>query len=148
MNDKDSPHSFRDGLGQFPLSAAHGDDLSPSLRDVAYSAVVTAVVLAALMFWNVMLRRSVRERTRSLSDSVKTLEHTRLDLEQALVDQQAMLNNDIVGIVKLQDRAVVWANPAFEAMFGYGSGEMVGVPSHLSYPSEEAYLKLGREAYP
>ena len=148
MGAKDSTVSFRDGLGQFQLSVAQGDDPAIYLHDVAYLAIATTSLVAALMFWNVMLRRSVRERTRSLSDSVKMLEHTRLDLEQALVDQQAMLNNDIVGIVKLQDRVVVWANPAFDAMFGYGSGELVGVPSRQAYPNEEAFLKLGQEAYP
>ena len=132
-------------------SSISGAHQPPYLRYPAYAlypAVVTAFLAVALMLWNLMLRQSVRTRTQSLSDSLATLEHTRLDLEQALLDQQAMLNNDMVGIVKVQDRLVVWANPAFEAMLGCGSGELVGTPSRLYYPSEEAYLKLGQEAYP
>lgn len=40
-----------------------------------------------------------------------------------------------------------WTNPAFEAMFGYGPGELVGRPVRLGYCNDEAYETFGKSAY-
>jgi diguanylate cyclase (GGDEF)-like protein/PAS domain S-box-containing protein len=69
-------------------------------------------------------------------------------LEQLLAEQKAMLENDLVGIARLRDRIIIWANPAFEKMLGYASGEAPGASIRQHYPSEEAYLNLGVAAYP
>jgi len=59
-----------------------------------------------------------------------------------------MLDNDLMSIVKVRNRMVVWASSAFEKMFGYGQGELVGTPTSQYYCSIESYLQLGAEAYP
>ncbi len=69
-------------------------------------------------------------------------------LERLLAEQKAVLENDLVGIVRVRDRCVLWANPAFETMLGYGRGELVGSNSAQNYPSREAYEALGSAAYP
>ena len=57
-----------------------------------------------------------------------TAQHVAQAQVQALLrDQSAMLNSDIVGMVKLRDRKVSWKNAAFEKMLGYGPGELDGV---------------------
>lgn len=68
--------------------------------------------------------------------------------EALLAEQKALLENDLVGIVKVRDRMVLWANPAFEKMLGYGSNELNGTPTRQNYPSEESYLAFGAAAYP
>ncbi len=69
-------------------------------------------------------------------------------LERLLAEQKAVLENDLVGIVRVKNRAVLWANPAFETMLGYGRGELVGKSSRQNYPTREAYEALGAAAYP
>jgi diguanylate cyclase (GGDEF)-like protein/PAS domain S-box-containing protein len=69
-------------------------------------------------------------------------------LDELLRDQQAMLNNDLVGIVKVKDRHVIWANTAFEQMFGYASGELKGTSTRQTYKDDASYESFGAEAYP
>lgn len=72
----------------------------------------------------------------------------RMRMEHLLAEQKAILENDLIGIVTVKDRNIIWANPAFEKMLGYASGELVGKSTRRTYPSEEAYLALGAAAYP
>jgi len=69
-------------------------------------------------------------------------------MEHLLAEQKAILENDLVGIVTVRDRAIVWANPAFEKMLGYGPGELAGMPTQQNYPSQADYQALGSAAYP
>jgi diguanylate cyclase (GGDEF)-like protein/hemerythrin-like metal-binding protein/PAS domain S-box-containing protein len=69
-------------------------------------------------------------------------------MERLLAEQKVLLENDLVGIVTVRNRTIHWANPAFEKMLGYGSGELAGVPTRINYLSDEAYQALGRAAYP
>ncbi|MFZ9298424.1 MAG: ATP-binding protein [Hylemonella sp.] len=69
-------------------------------------------------------------------------------LRIALVQQQAMLNNETAGIVQVRDRRIFWANRAFELMMGYGPGEMNGMSTRDNYPDEESYRAFGEACYP
>ena len=69
-------------------------------------------------------------------------------IEQLIAEQKAMLENHLVGIVKVENRMITWANPAFEKMLGYAPGELANTPTRQNYPSEEAYLSFGAAAYP
>ncbi len=66
---------------------------------------------------------------------------------QLASEQQAMLNNDLVGIVRLRHRVVAWKNPAIDRIFGYEADELLGQSARRLYPSEEAYRAVGAEAY-
>lgn len=63
-------------------------------------------------------------------------------------EQKAMLNNDIIGIVTVKDRTILWANPAFEQMLGYAPGELASAPTRQCHSSAEAYEEFGAAAYP
>jgi len=69
-------------------------------------------------------------------------------MEHLLAEQKALLENDLIGIVRIRNRAIVWANPAFEKMLGYTRGELNGTPTRPNYPSEDAFLAFGEAAYP
>jgi len=69
-------------------------------------------------------------------------------LEHLLAEQKAILDNHLVGIVTVRERSIVWANPAFEQMLGYGPGELAGAPTRQNYPDQDSYQALGRAAYP
>ena len=62
-------------------------------------------------------------------------------------EQQAMLNNGLVGIVTARDRKIVWANATFERMLGYGPGELSGASTRAHYGSEDAYQAFGAAAH-
>jgi PAS domain S-box-containing protein len=53
-----------------------------------------------------------------------------------------------VGMCVTRDRVVSLCNPAFDAMFGHASGELLGRPLAPLYPSEEEYEHIGRTALP
>lgn len=69
-------------------------------------------------------------------------------LERLVTEQNAMLETDLVGIVRVKDRKNVWVNRAFENILGYGKGELTGTPIRQNYPDNETYLALGAAAYP
>lgn len=88
--------------------------------------------------------------TRSLAVIQDVTERRRIEQQttRLLAEQKAILDNDLVGIVRVKDRVIVWSNPAFEKMLGYGPGELAGVPTRNSYPGDEAYQAFGAAAYP
>lgn len=63
---------------------------------------------------------------------------------QLAAEQQAMLDNEIVGIAKAADRRTVWHNRALARMLGHGPGEMIGRPTREVYADEADYQRVGR----
>ncbi|QSA96911.1 PAS domain S-box protein [Methylococcus sp. EFPC2] len=61
--------------------------------------------------------------------------------ENMLAERRAILGNQMVGVVAVRNQKVVWANSAFEALLGYGGGELIGAPARLFYADEEDYLQ-------
>lgn len=86
--------------------------------------------------------------SRSVIYDVTVLHQTKRELELPHVEQDAMLDNDMIGIVKLQDRVAIWKNRALERIFGYPTQELSGKPSRILYKDDEQYEALGRDAYP
>ncbi|MBP9148267.1 MAG: PAS domain S-box protein [Rhodoferax sp.] len=121
---------------------------SPYVRYLGYGALAASALTLMMFLWNLSLRRKVQQKTRSLTESLEALSQTRQVLEHALVEQKAMLDNDMVGIVKVRNRVVMWANRAFENIFGFGPGELAGTPTSMYYTSMASYFKLAAEAYP
>lgn len=117
-------------------------------RSLGVALLLVSVVALLLGVWHVRLRRQVSAQTRALSDAQTVLVQARQTSERALAEHKAMLNTDMVGIARVADRKHVWVNPAFEAMFGYGPGEVVGLPTRVVYPSEASFQTLGDQAYP
>ncbi len=69
-------------------------------------------------------------------------------LEQVLREQQAILDSRIIGIVKIRDGKITWANPVFAEGAGYALDELIGQPTRIAYPSDQAYADLVKAAYP
>jgi diguanylate cyclase (GGDEF)-like protein/PAS domain S-box-containing protein len=64
-----------------------------------------------------------------------------------LCEQRAMLENDLVGILKVKNRVIIWANPYFEKLLGRNKGELNGVSTRKLYLSDYDFSTLGAEAY-
>jgi diguanylate cyclase (GGDEF)-like protein/PAS domain S-box-containing protein len=67
-------------------------------------------------------------------------------LRQRDVEQQAMLDNELIGIVKLRERRLVWKNKAMDRIFGYGPDELYGKSSRILYPDDAAFQALDAAA--
>lgn len=70
------------------------------------------------------------------------------EIHSLLGEQKAILENDLIGIVKVRNRIITWANPYFEKLLGVNQGELNGVSTRIIYINEDAYLELGAAAYP
>ncbi|MEX8505976.1 diguanylate cyclase domain-containing protein [Leptothrix ochracea] len=63
-----------------------------------------------------------------------------VQIEKLLAEQKAIIDSDLVGIVKVSYRHIVWVNTAFARMLGYKSHELIGRPIRILHPTEEASL--------
>ncbi|BCM24454.1 hypothetical protein ZMTM_07130 [Methyloradius palustris] len=71
-----------------------------------------------------------------------------IKLQQLSSEQSIMLNNELVGIFKLQNKTIVWVNNAIPSLIGYEKKEIEGLGTRFLYPDDETYNKLGETAYP
>ena len=66
--------------------------------------------------------------SRTVAVDITAQREAQLQVHALLQDQSAMLNSDVVGMLKLRDGRVSWKNTAFEKMLGYGQDELLGMP--------------------
>ena len=64
-------------------------------------------------------------------------------VELLLHEQRAILDSRVVGIAKLRERRFVWMNAAFAQMLGYTDLDLIGQPTNVFYPSDEAHAAFG-----
>jgi len=87
-------------------------------------------------------------KTRSVMFDISRLHAAREQARQLLREQAVMLDNELVGMVRLRDRRPVWHNRALASMFGYGPDELMGRDARILYLDEASYTALGAAAYP
>ena len=78
----------------------------------------------------------------ALKEDITVRKHNQLRLERLLQEQRMMLENDLIGIVRIADETILWANPAMEFMLGYGRAELVGVPARTYFLSDAEYTAM------
>ncbi len=79
---------------------------------------------------------------------VTEIKNMRDRLEEKTAEQNAILENALVGIAFLKERRFIWINSRMEQMFGFQLNEVSGLTTEIFYPSREAYEEVGKEAYP
>lgn len=62
--------------------------------------------------------------------------------------QNLILDNDMVGMVRVQDRRILWANRAMERLLGHAPASLPGQSTRILYPSDAAFEETWREAGP
>lgn len=62
-------------------------------------------------------------------------------------EQSAMLDTDLVGIAKIARRSITWHNRAVAHILGYGSEELIGMPTRQLFWDDASYEALGREVF-
>jgi diguanylate cyclase (GGDEF)-like protein/PAS domain S-box-containing protein len=85
--------------------------------------------------------------SRSVMYDISEMDRIKRELQRLNREQALMLDSDLVGIVKLRDRRVVWKNRALDRMFGFEPGELEGQPTRILYTDQHSYDTMGREAY-
>lgn len=87
------------------------------------------------------------QMSRSVMFDITELHRAREQLRHALDEQAAMLDTDLVGIVKLRDRRIAWKNAGMDQLFGYVGPEWHDMPMRHLYTDDETYERIGRDAY-
>lgn len=121
----------RFGPIEFNLLGHNGQERRVSLIATSVKDEVGKFILARTVLYDVTELFAIRQQLH------------RLNLEQ-----EAMLDNDMLGIAKLKDRRIIWRNRALERIFGYEPGGLLGQPTAILYPNVESYEAFGSEAYP
>ena len=93
---------------------------------VGFIVLVTAG-FSAYLYWRQLHER--RERVQA----VKTAREQRL-----------MLENDLVGMVRVRGQEQVWANKAAHRIFGYEVGKLQGQPTRLLYLDDESHARVNK----
>ena len=68
-------------------------------------------------------------------------------LRRVLLEQQAILDNAVLGICLLQDRTIRRCNARMSQMFGWTTSELIGQSTRVWYPSDDAWNENGATAY-
>ena len=68
--------------------------------------------------------------------------------EQQRLQYEAILGSAAVGVAYTRARIFEHANLAFEQMFGWGPGELVGQPGAVVWQSDDDYAEMGRAVGP
>ncbi len=85
--------------------------------------------------------------SRSVMHDITDLNVAQDVLRLLALEQQAILDNELVGIAKVRNRRIVWQNRAMEHLFGYDLGELEGAPTRTLYADDASYMIAGEAAY-
>ncbi|MDR7270143.1 diguanylate cyclase (GGDEF)-like protein/PAS domain S-box-containing protein [Pelomonas saccharophila] len=102
-------------------------------REVAVLAALMLLLEALLVAFSVFIYRAQARQVK---------ERGRVELLAA--ERGALLDNELIAMVRLRDRREVWHNAALAQLFGYEPGELSGQPSRLLYLDDESYAQVGR----
>ena len=90
------------------------------------------------------ISRDITERKRAED----ALRESAESLRKLALEQKIILNTSPVGICFLNNRKVIWANNAFEQIFGYQNGTAHHLDTEVFYPDRNTYELTGEKAYP
>lgn len=91
------------------------------------------------------LAAAVAEAQARLQAAHEATSSVTAELEQALLEQSAVLEHTPVGICFVKDRTIVRCNSGFEKLFGYDKGEPVGKSTRILYASDEEWEAAGAD---
>lgn len=113
------------------------DFLSGWRREVGQVAALLAIAFATIAGFSALLFAQQRRQLIA-----------RREIARLAQEQSVMLDNEVVGMVKLKGRAVLWKNRALDRIFGYEPHELAGADMRLLYLDDESFDDIGRRAYP
>ncbi|ELO0915016.1 hypothetical protein RZD19_005547, partial [Pseudomonas aeruginosa] len=124
----------------YPLIALTGlatDEFLKNWRaEVFRQALLVLMVLGITAAYSYYLFRTQRAERKA-----------RLEAVSVVQQQSLMLENNLVGMMKVRERKIAWANMATSRIFGYESGQLDGRPSRHLYLSDEDHQRIGMAGY-
>lgn len=79
---------------------------------------------------------------------ITALKQTERELSSTIALQNAMLDNNLVGIAKVHKRKIVWHNKELIRILGLPDANYAGQETRVLFSDDASYGKLGEEAYP
>lgn len=73
---------------------------------------------------------------------ITELKLAREQLQALVLEQDAMLDNDLISICKLRNRVIVWRNSAMEKIFGYAPGALQGHAVQDLYTDQRDFVEF------
>lgn len=70
------------------------------------------------------------------------------EVRRTSLEREVILQSTQIGITLSVDRHHRWINRTFADMMGFSEEELLGESSRVHFPDEEAWARLGAEAYP
>lgn len=103
------------------------------------------------LFWGCLTGTLINPQDTSegsiwIIDDIDKQKNAQVQLDAALREKQALLENAMVGIVFLHQRRLTHCNRHFEQMLGYGPGELAGSLSQRWYYHDTDWEAVGRES--
>ncbi|MGK5093832.1 transporter substrate-binding domain-containing protein [Deltaproteobacteria bacterium TL4] len=100
-----------------------GLSLKEVLKYIIGVMLVFALIGILLILWTFSLKKQVAIKTESLQDEI----YVRKRAEERLKMQEQVLNNLVEGVNVFDENALlIFTNPAFDTMFQYEDGELIG----------------------
>ena len=86
--------------------------------------------------------------TRSVLYDVSALVRLRTELAERIErDKRVVLENELIAVARLHDRAFVWVNGTLCRMFGYEASELLGQTTRVLYAHAATYDEVERGVY-
>lgn len=86
--------------------------------------------------------------TRTATHDVTELRRMKAAHQELTAERNAILDTDLLGVMKVKDRHIAWCNPGLEHMLGYEAGELAGRSTRVLYATGETYERVLSEGYP
>jgi PAS domain S-box-containing protein len=67
---------------------------------------------------------------------------------ESALQNKAIADNQVIGIVRVKNRMIVWCNETFARQFGYAVADLIGQPTRIFYPDDAAYAEFAQKAFP
>jgi two-component system sensor histidine kinase EvgS len=122
-------------------------------KGVAIIGTAFGLVIGAILFWNILLGRTVAKRTADLNRVNQRLTSEiarRTSTENALRASHDYLDNltrsiaDIVVSVKMPERTIEWVNDAIRTL-GYEPREIIGRTTEFLYARHDDFIAMGQQ---
>ena len=104
------------------------------------------------LFWGRVSAKAVdplntQDGTIWIVDNIDDERVIREALDQSISELGAIFETAIIGIAVIRERKIARCNRGMDELFGYASGEMIGMSTRLWYLSDEEYESIGNSAY-
>jgi PAS domain S-box-containing protein len=90
--------------------------------------------------------RGLLQQSACMLHDVTELVRARNRLQALAAEQRAVLDNDLLGVVKVAGNRMVWKNRTLERLFGYAPGELRGPTLRALYRSEQQFIETTNAA--